>query len=177
MTVASAARPTADFPARRSVLPPLLWGALAVASLESIDAVVAWGLFHHSRPISIFQGIAGGLLGRAAFQGGLPTAILGAVLHYFISLAVVAVYFFASKWIPALVRHPVPFGLLYGAGVFLVMNHVVVPLSALGGGGGNSLFNPLYLNGILGHPLVVGLPAAFATRAAIGRRRSRTDVD
>jgi hypothetical protein len=171
VTVAAEAPVLAGGRSRRTVMPILCWGALAVATLESIDAVVAWGIVRGTRPLAIFQGVAGGFLGRAAFQGGWPTAILGGVLHYFISLAIVAVYYFAARRVPALARHAVTFGLLYGAGVFLVMNHVVVPLSALGGGN-TDFFSPLYLNGILGHPLVVGLPAAFAARAALARREA-----
>jgi len=43
-------------------------------------------------PIRIFQS-ASGLLGRAAFSGGLRTAILGGALHYFIAFMIVVPYF------------------------------------------------------------------------------------
>jgi len=44
------------------------------------------------------------LLGPASFEGGLPTAWLGAALHYFIATAIVVVYYAASLRLPALVR-------------------------------------------------------------------------
>ena len=59
-----------------------LYGTLVVGALDLIDAIVFFGL-RGVRPIRTFQSIAAGLLGRAAFQGGLATALLGAFLHFF----------------------------------------------------------------------------------------------
>jgi hypothetical protein len=49
---------------------------LVVGALDAIDAVVFFGL-RGVTPIRIAHSIAAGLLGRAAFQGGLATAALG----------------------------------------------------------------------------------------------------
>ena len=54
------------------------------------------------------------------------------------------------------------FGLLYGVTVYFFMNYLVLPLSAVG----PSPFKlGLFLNGVIGHALFVGVPVAW-----IGRR-------
>jgi hypothetical protein len=140
----------------------LLGGALTVGLLDILDAFVFFGLRGVS-PIRILQSIAGGLLGRASFQGGLPTAALGLVLHFCIAFLIVATYYVASGRVRALVRHPIPWGMTYGVAAYLVMTFVVVPLSAAGGG---LKTLPVVLNGLLIHIVGVGLPAALFSRAA-----------
>ena len=141
----------------------LVLGTAVVGTLDILDALVFFGL-RGARPIRILQAIAAGLLGRKAFQGGIATAALGGILHFFIAFVIVAVYFVASRRTPLLTRYAVPFGLLYGVGVYFVMNYVVIPLSAAAPG---AFSMPVFINGILIHALGVGLPAALFARAAV----------
>jgi len=76
---------------------------------------------------------------------------------------VVAAYYVASRPLPALTRHPVLFGPLYGWLVYGVMNFVVLPLSAAVTGPRTP---PVMINGLLIHALGVGLPSALFARAA-----------
>jgi hypothetical protein len=140
----------------------LLGGALTVGVLDILDAFVFFGLRGVS-PIRILQSIAGGLLGRAAFQGGLATAVLGLVLHFTIAFLIVGTYYVASGRLGALVRHAIPCGMAFGVAAYLVMNFVVVPLSAAGGA---SRTLPVVLNGLCIHIVGVGLPAALFAKAA-----------
>lgn len=140
----------------------ILYGALVVGALDLLDAVVFFGL-RGVAPVRIFQSIASGLLGRAAFQGGVATALLGIALHFFIAAGVVVTFYVASLRLPALVRHPVVAGLLYGLAVYAVMNYVVLPLSAAGRG---PFALPVFVNGVLIHAFGVGLPTALFVRAA-----------
>ena len=103
------------------------------------------------------------MLGREAFHGGLATALLGGVLHYFIAFAIVVVYFLASRRAPVLIRHAIVLGMLYGVAVYFVMSYIVIPLSAASQG---SFSMPVFINGILIHAFGVGLPAALFARAA-----------
>jgi hypothetical protein len=139
----------------------LFYGTLVVGCLDATDALVFFGL-RGVRPIRIFQSIASGLLGRAAFSGGLPTAILGVALHFFIAFVIVAVFMVASRYFRILRRAPVVTGLLYGLAVYLVMNLVVLPLSAAGRG---PLSWPVAINGVLIHLVGVGLPSSLFARA------------
>lgn len=143
----------------------LLYGTLAVGILDLLDAVVFFGL-RGVQPIRIFQSIASGLLGRAAFSGGMASAALGVALHFFIAFLIVAVFFLASRWLQALVRAPILSGLIYGIGAYIVMQYVVIPLSAAGTG---RFSWPVFVNGVLIHMFGVGLPASLAARAATRR--------
>ena len=143
----------------------LLYGTLAVGILDLLDAVVFFGL-RGVQPIRIFQSIASGLLGRAAFSGGTASAALGIALHFFIAFLIVAVFFLASRRLPALVRAPILSGLIYGIGAYIVMQYLVIPLSAAGTG---RFSWPVFVNGVLIHMFGVGLPASLAARAATRR--------
>jgi hypothetical protein len=156
---ASSALPQGTMSPSRAVL----LGGFFVGALDIIDALVFFYIARGATPIRIFQSIAAGLLGRSSFQGGIPTAILGGLLHFFIAFCIAGVYSLASRKLSVLTRHAVVCGMLYGIAVYFVMNQVVVPLSAT-----SSLpFSwPVFLNGIIGHAFLVGLPAALCARLA-----------
>ena len=138
----------------------LLAGTLAVGILDGLDAVVFFGL-RGVAPVRVFQSIASGLLGRAAFAGGWTTGILGVALHFFIALCIAGVFLAASRRLPFLVRRPIVWGFLYGVAVYLVMNRVVIPLSAAASG---SPSWPVLVNGVLIHMFGVGLPVSVVAR-------------
>jgi hypothetical protein len=159
---------------RRGLSPmrALLLGALVVGALDITDAFVFFGL-RGVAPVRILQGIASGVLGRAALEGGVPAAVLGLCLHFFIAFAVVLVYQLASRRLGVLTRHPLIFGAIYGVAVYLVMNLAVLPLAGVGSG---LPANPAVLaNGVLIHVAGVGIPSALFARAAglSPRRRYR----
>jgi hypothetical protein len=160
---------------RLRVLPAIVLGGFACGVLDITEAFVFWGVRTGASPARILQSVAAGVLGRdAAVQGGLATAALGAVLHFFIATTAAAVYVLASLKLPVLVRHAVPCGLLYGVAVHFFMTYVVIPLSAIGGGRGGAFNLALFLNGVIGHALFVGLPISLATRWAAGPRAGRS---
>jgi len=135
----------------------IVYGGLVVGSLDAIDAIVIFGL-RGATPIRVFQGIAAGFLGRATFQGGLRTALLGLAVHFFIAFSIVIAYYVASRSLSILVRRPVICGAVYGVLVYFFMNRVVIPLSAIG----TTAFSlPLFINGIAIHILGIGIPAAL----------------
>jgi uncharacterized membrane protein YagU involved in acid resistance len=147
----------------------ILYGTLVVGTLDALDAIVFFGLRSGATPIRIFQGIAAGWLGRAAtggtFAGGLSRAALGLATHYFIGFGIVVTYFVISRRLRLLTRHAILCGLAYGLLAYLVMNRVVIPLSAIGGPAAWPPL-PVLANGLLIHAFGVGLPSAvFAARA------------
>ena len=73
------------------------------------------------------QGIAAGLLGANAFDGGWATAGLGIALHFFVAFVVVTIFYLASRKIEFLTIHPFVSGVLYGIGVYIVMYWFVLP--------------------------------------------------
>jgi len=61
-----------------------------------------------------------------------------------------------------LTRHPIACGIVYGVLVYLFMNRVVIPLSAIGAASWPVL--PVLANGLLIHAFGIGIPSAiFAT--------------
>jgi hypothetical protein len=147
---------------RLSMTRALLLGTLTVGGLDLLDAII----FFHFRgvaPLRIPQSIASGVLGRSAFEGGIPTAILGTALHFFIAFVIVFTYSIASRRLPRLVDSPWAFGPVYGLVVYVVMNLIVVPLSRASHA---SPSTAVLVNGLLIHALGVGLLSALFARAA-----------
>jgi hypothetical protein len=143
----------------------ILFGTLVVGTLDISDALI-FSAFRGVTPIRLFQYIAAGLLGRdAARAGGLATAFLGGFLHYFIAFGAVAVCFVASRRIGFLTRHPWIAGAIYGVLVYLFMNLVVLPLSALHRTPDLTPSVSL-LNQLLIHMFGIGIPSALFARAA-----------
>lgn len=138
----------------------ILWSTLVVGVLDATDGVIAYGL-RGSNPIQVLQYIASGALGTSSFQGGLATAGLGALLHFLIAFVVAAIYILASRAIPVLKSHAVMLGLIYGAAVYVAMTYLVLPRTAIGP---SPLDLGLFLNGVIGHALFVGLPTALYAR-------------
>jgi hypothetical protein len=137
----------------------IVWGGLACGILDFTSAIVAYGPRGVS-PARIGQSIAAGAIGReAAFSGGVKTALLGVFFHFLIAFGAATVFYLASRKIPFLIQHPIISGILYGEVVFVVMRYVVIPLSATKAGPWSWA---AVIAGPGGHPLVVGIPIAFA---------------
>lgn len=108
------------------VLKSLIYGGLIAGTVD----IGAATLINLVSPLVILQAIASGLLGRPAFQGGAGVMLLGLVLQWGMSILIAAFFCFAASLWPVLARRWFSWGTLYGVVVFIVMNYVVVPLSA-----------------------------------------------
>ncbi len=140
---------------KRNVALAIAVGALVAGVVDLLQACIEDGW-----DIPLY--VAAGLLGRQAIQGGAVTYILGVLLHFFIAFSAAAVYYAASRKLSFLTEHPLVCGLFFGAAVMLVMNLVVMPLSALQARGPFTL-NYL-LRGLVQKMVVVGLPISFSVR-------------
>ena len=141
-------------PAR--AVPAILIGGIIAGA---IDAGLAFYTFGPRMP----QGIAGALIGmQRSFQGGAATWILGLAIHFFIALTMAAVYYAASRKFPFLVEYPLICGLFYGMGLYLVMNLMVVPLSAIHARG--PIARGDLIQGLLVHMFLIALPIAYSVR-------------
>ncbi|HYX71332.1 MAG TPA: hypothetical protein VE732_01055, partial [Nitrososphaera sp.] len=81
---------------RPRALNTILYGGLAVGILDGLFALIFYGLILGVQPMRIFQSVASGLLGRASFEGGVPTFLLGILLHFVVASCIAAVYYVAS---------------------------------------------------------------------------------
>ncbi len=149
---------------RLSVLSAIL-NAGAIAGTLDITYAIGFSALRGVPPIRILQSVASGLLGGPAFKGGVPTAVLGLALHFFIALSAAAIFYLAAKVIPFLTRHPVVSGLFYGFLIYAVMNLVVLPLSAYP----RKVSFPLLVlvTGLFVHMFFIGLPISLAVRRAL----------
>lgn len=111
---------------RTSPLVAVLYGGLIAGTID----VGAASLINMIHPLIILRAIATGLLGREAFQGGLPVSLLGLVLQWAMSLLIAAIFVIAARRMAWMRQRWIIAGLAYGPVVFVVMEYVVVPLSA-----------------------------------------------
>jgi hypothetical protein len=133
---------------------PVLIGGFAAGAFDLTSAFIDFGW-------GVPRAVASGLLGAAAFRGGVGTWILGVVLHFVIAFSAAAIYYLASWRLSFLKEHYVLCGVFYGIGVYLVMNLVVLPLSAVPWKIGPFAFAAL-VKGILVHMFLIGLPISFS---------------
>jgi hypothetical protein len=145
-------------------LPAIFIGGFIAGLLDLICAFIAFGA---RAP----RGIAGGLVGRVAIQGGAGYYVLGIALHFFIALSAAAVYYGASRELKFLKEYPFVCGLFYGIAIFLVMNLIVLPLSAI------HFKGPFTMSGLdqglLVHMFLIGLPIAYSVSIFSRGRQSR----
>jgi hypothetical protein len=147
-----------SIPRTWSTVRAILFGTLAVGVIDGLDALIFSG-FRGVSPMRLFQGIAFSLLGRETFSYGLASALLGVLLHFCVAFGIVTVYVLVSRFVPPLRQYPFVFGPPFGIVAWLVMNFVVLPMTAIGS---PRLAWPNVINGILIHMFGVGLPAAIA---------------
>jgi hypothetical protein len=142
----------------------LLYGAGVVGLVDFVYATVFVVL--RGRPwYRAWQGVASAVLGQASFDGGLPAALLGVLLHFTVAACIVSVYLFASRFAPVLRRHTLACGIVFGVMAFFVMNQVVVPMTRIGRQ--PLVWTAFNVGGLLVHTFLLGPAAAyFAGRAS-----------
>jgi len=148
-----------------------LWIAIAAgiaAAVIEMVFVLPIQEFLGASPVVVFQSIASGALGEAAFHEGLAAAGLGLGVHLFISLVAAGVYVLGALRWPALLRRAAVSGMVYGVLVYLIMTFVVVPLSAIGFRPPRSLI--LMLTSLAVHVFAFGLPISLVVSTLLGAR-------
>jgi uncharacterized membrane protein YagU involved in acid resistance len=150
-----------------------LGGGLTAGALDFTYANIFYYLWKQIPPIKIWQSVASGLIGKAAYDGGLATAALGTALHFSITIVMAAAFVLVNQRLTFLARQPLVFGVLYGVFLYYFMNGVVLPLSSFPTPPDMSHFPMVgksiepFIGGLLIHAFGVGLPIAlFARRAA-----------
>lgn len=104
--------------------------AVADGLFSSVLSVAAY----HSTVTRLFQGVAGVLLGKEAFEGGTRTAVIGVLMHVGVAFGWSAVFLFLVlrwRWIRNVLASRygiVKVACLYGPLVWMAMSLVVIPL-------------------------------------------------
>lgn len=144
-------------------------GGFIAATIDILYAFVSNAAFGRG-PVWVLQFVASGWLGKEAFKGGNTAAMIGLASHYAILFVAAAIYYAASRPWVALRRHAVAMGCAFGIAIYVVMNFVVWPNSAV----------PFkvpkhdtmrWIEGFASHALFVGVPIALAIRRWTRPRR------
>jgi hypothetical protein len=126
-----------------------------------------------TRMMRMLQGIASGVLGNSSFNGGLETAALGLILHYFIALIWTLIFFLVVPFSRRLLPNLFLTGMVYGVVVWTVMNLLVLPLSRVESG-------PFSLRGaVVGAVILmfcIGLPIAMIVGRTVEDSQLRQSV-
>lgn len=142
----------------------IVWIGIIAGTLDITDNLI----FNELRgisPVRVFRYIASGLIGTRAARGGGASVALGVVLHYLIALIWTAIFYAASRRFPILLRRAVIFGLLYGGAVYVFMNWVVLPLSAIPVR--SAMTTASRINGVLALLFCIGLTVSLLMRRAL----------
>ena len=148
---------------RSSLLRSIVLGGMFIGIVHLI--IQQWLVFSvvNQVPfISVLQYLASGALGVGAFEGGIATALLGVLFHLLVSVVVAGVFILSADRIPLLRRYAIPGSLLYGLGVLIVMNLIVLPLSAAPPL--PAWTTPQFIELFAEHVLVIGLPLGLLVR-------------
>ena len=115
---------------------PAPWLTVTVAgllagALDLTFAFIFYGIRAGVDPAGILRGIASGVLGPAALAMGSPAVVLGALLHFGISVCAAFVFYAASRSLTILTHRPLASGAVFGVAVYLAMHFIVIPLSRI----------------------------------------------
>lgn len=124
MTIAAASPAAADrirLSMSRIALAGLAGGAVDLVYASGVGALFGRGFQR------VWQGVAGGWLGKPAFDMGWTSATLGLVTHFGIATAMAGAFALAGSRLAALYRRPWLSGCAYGLVLYGVMYGLVLP--------------------------------------------------
>ncbi|PYK17957.1 MAG: hypothetical protein DME55_08250 [Verrucomicrobia bacterium] len=105
-------------------LKPILYAGALVGVLDITAACINARIAYGFPPARVLKGVASGLLGRGALEGGFATAALGLMMHFTMAVTVATIFYALSRRLPLpkKLAGVVAVGMLYGAAVFAVNN-------------------------------------------------------
>lgn len=159
---------------RTNPLAYVVAGGLLAGTLDIVFATSFWGLRADVPGDRILQSVAAGVLGPVAFGGGLRTASLGLFLHYLIAICMALAWYGVAKRWPMARELPIRAGALYGLVLYVLMNLVVIPLSATRIGS----LDPVWIGLSLAvHMLLIGIPIALFVRQGLVEAGEAVEAD
>jgi hypothetical protein len=108
--------------------PGIIAGAIGALSIDLYLIITQSWIMHVATPVEISQWDASNLLGRAAFSGGVQTALLGLVLNLCVGAVWGIVFALAARRFGIWRVRPILAGIVFGTIAMLVMRYAVVPL-------------------------------------------------
>ena len=154
---------------------PIIVATVIAGTLDLLSAFVFAGMAGMSAG-GVLQFVASGPFGDAMLQSpaGYP---LGILVHVGIMSVMAAVYISVARRTPALLRHPIVNGLLYGLLLWIVMYWIVRPLRwpdfwPLSAYAGKTVAELVWSigNALFSHCILVGIPIALVAARYFKRR-------
>jgi uncharacterized membrane protein YagU involved in acid resistance len=117
-------------PSPRGWIAPVVTGGLLSGAIDLTYACTYHGIVSGVPPVRIFQSIGSGLFGKASFEMGATSATAGFIAHFVILIIAAGIFNAARRRFAYLREHAYVSGMIFGVGIWLTMNYVVLPLSA-----------------------------------------------
>jgi uncharacterized membrane protein YagU involved in acid resistance len=134
--------------------------------LDGIAASVVFNIKLGLNPGQVMQYIASAVYGSDAFKGGIYTIIIGILLHFIIAFIAAAIFLYAYPKIKILRRDIIITGLVFGLGIWLFMNFLIIPLTKIQ----PAPFDVMAaLISASWHMVLVGLPIALIVKKSFNR--------
>jgi hypothetical protein len=124
----------------------------------TLDAIAALLMSYKLSPATIFQYIASGWFGKAAFTGGAAMVVCGIVFHYLIASFWSIALFHLYPGFKRIVINKYIVAIIFGLIIWLVMNLGVLPLTDVPKHAGGHVNILLILEGIGILTICLGIP-------------------
>lgn len=148
----------------------ILLTALLVGTLDMLAAIIVY----QANAGRMFRFIASAAFGTgAAFSGGPIMVVWGIAFHYFIAFAWTAALYFVYPVLPKLWNNKYVTGALYGIVIWVIMNKIVIPLSAISPGPFD--FKSAAIGALI-LIFAVGLPIAVSAHRYYARKGTLPDA-
>jgi hypothetical protein len=106
----------------------LAW--IIAGTMDITAASIQYYLRTGKGPGAVLRFVASGALGKTALKGGSGIELAGLGFHYLVALIFTLIFFIVFPLIPVARKSLVITGLIYGMLVWVIMNRLVLPLSA-----------------------------------------------
>jgi len=143
---------------RKSFATAVLITGLIAGTLDILAACLSAYIQRGMTPDKLLQFVASGLFGADAFNGGATMAITGLLMHFMIAISWTLLFYLLYPRLAILRKNKILVGVIYGAFVWVMMNRVILPFTAIP----KSPFNPVSaLIGMIILMLMIGMPNSF----------------
>jgi len=145
-------------PTRQTFAIAVLTTGLIAGTLDILAACASAYIQRGMTPDKLLQFVASGLFGADAFTGGISMSIVGLVMHFMIAISWTLLFYLLYPRLSILRKNKILVGIIYGAFVWVMMNRVILPLTAIP----KSPFNvKSALIGMVILMLMIGMPNSF----------------
>ena len=142
----------------------ILMIGIFIGILDASAAITHAYLSARIMPTRIFQYIASGIMGKVAFESLFVPVSLGIAVHF--TIAITATFVFYQAYLRLGLSSSPRFltGAVFGIGLWLFMNYIVIPLSLIG----TFPKNPVQIMiGLWIHIFVIGIPMELLVRRVV----------